>query len=351
MIEWFLVDSLGSEERGRMARFSANSAHGSLFQHPDWPATQGESRLTPSSFFWGEEDGRIRASAVIRRHVVPSLGWSRDLVVRGPVADELEVLRAAICALEGRLIQKGSAALTISPYWIGESAEEVQCALREIGYSPVTSGQTLHSWTLEVDLCRPLDAVFAGFSSHARSSIRRAEKQGLRMAEALTHDDIGAFASMYQTLVNGRGASRQDPAFFQRILDNWSLTGQSAKVLLSLYDGRPVGGVVILRHGERAVYTFGASDHSQRTSADKTKPLLWESMKWAKSTGCRVFDLGGYTPLPSPGSPAEGINSFKRSFSDVLTPVVCEHRKVFSPLRLSALMRAEATVRRLRRPR
>ena len=52
--------------------------------------------------------------------------------------------------------------------------------------------------------------------------------------------------------------------------------------------------------------------------------LVWDLVRWAKTTGAEWFDMGGIT-LGNPGEEAlAGISSFKRSFSDNVVEVGSE---------------------------
>ena len=59
----------------------------------------------------------------------------------------------------------------------------------------------------------------------------------------------------------------------------------------------------------------------------------WQAIQWAKQQGCDVYDLGGYLPDASEGTPVYGINQFKLGFSKKQTHFVRVFERIFSPNR------------------
>jgi lipid II:glycine glycyltransferase (peptidoglycan interpeptide bridge formation enzyme) len=100
-------------------------------------------------------------------------------------------------------------------------------------------------------------------------------------------------------------------------------------LLLGCLDDRLVSGVVILKHGERGVYSWGASSVEAQEKFSKTHLLIWQGILWAQERGCRLFDLGGYSGGPEETSPPEQVDMFKKGFRGEFCRLVKIHRYIF----------------------
>jgi lipid II:glycine glycyltransferase (peptidoglycan interpeptide bridge formation enzyme) len=75
--------------------------------------------------------------------------------------------------------------------------------------------------------------------------------------------------------------------------------GANLCVRIASKAGKPVAGILTLRHGTNLVYKYGASD-TDYNHLGGTAMLLWEAIKEAKQSGCESFDLGR-SDLDNPG--------------------------------------------------
>ena len=63
-------------------------------------------------------------------------------------------------------------------------------------------------------------------------------------------------------------------------------------VLRALHGGKPVAGVLLVRHGRAATYQVGWTDERGR-SVRAHHFLLWQSILWLVNHDYNGFDLGG----------------------------------------------------------
>ena len=88
-------------------------------------------------------------------------------------------------------------------------------------------------------------------------------------------------------------------------------------IQVSRLAGEIVGSIIVTRYGRRALYTFGASKDTD-DGVPKMYVVQYEAMVEARSLGCRVYDLGGFSAgVGEEGSrtPAQSINFFKTRFT------------------------------------
>jgi len=70
-----------------------------------------------------------------------------------------------------------------------------------------------------------------------------------------------------------------------------------------------VSAILVLHYGDYAHYFLSGSHEKGATNL-----LLWDAIKWSKSQGCKIFNLGGGLKA------GDSLESFKRSFSKLSVP-------------------------------
>jgi lipid II:glycine glycyltransferase (peptidoglycan interpeptide bridge formation enzyme) len=345
-MQYFLKESLSEQEKERMSSFVKNNPYGNLYQHPLWPSIFDTKQLTPFMYFWGEESGNIKVSALIHRHRLPVLGWAKDTISRGPVCANANDLHESITYLIKLLKAKGSTSLQMNPYWPYPEAEEVETMLSALGFSalPATSG--LHSHTLVVDLQKSERDIIKGFRRFTRERLKKAEKMGMSVCHVQNEIEIHTFWKLYNKLASDKQIKIHSENYFIRLWHTFLKNKTNGIFLITYYEQEIVSGLIVMKHNNRAVATFSASEHQKFPKAPKSQPNHWHAMIWAKENKCMLYDLGGYLPNAPEGSPLEGVNQFKIGFSKHQEDLVREHEIIFYPTKYQFLSRIEDIVRR-----
>jgi peptidoglycan pentaglycine glycine transferase (the first glycine) len=144
-----------------------------------------------------------------------------------------------------------------------------------------------------------------------RYNIALATRRGVTVRHA-GEESLDAFLHLYQETAERDGFALRSAAYY---LDAWSafLRAGQATLLLAEKDGRALAGVLPVAYGPVAYYLYGASaGESRRDMA----PYLaqWESLMWARSRGCAVYDWWGGPASSSPADPLAGVARFKTAF-------------------------------------
>lgn len=186
--------------------------------------------------------------------------------------------------------------------------------------APGTRVVTRHTFAL--DLAQGADALLKKQDVSVRTSIRRAERSGVKVHEITSPDDLEKYCTLAGE-TSGRiraFASYTDfPAeFFVRLQTHMAPTG-AAKMYLAYHDDVPLAGAIFLCGRGRIVYFAGASTRERRwTSLQAPTAILWHAMREAMDVGMTTFDLGGCTPTDDPRDPRYGVYAFKKRWGGQL---------------------------------
>ena len=143
----------------------------------------------------------------------------------------------------------------------------------------------------------------AGLDRKWRNKLVQAERHNLVLEVDTAGRQLDWLLEHYLEDKTARHYRGPTPAFL-RVLHGIS-TAQSPLVLLrALHGGRPVAGVLLVRHGRAATYQVGWNGEAGR-AVRAHHFLLWQAALWMKQSGYTGFDLGGINDT------THGIAQFK----------------------------------------
>ncbi|MCX7957123.1 MAG: peptidoglycan bridge formation glycyltransferase FemA/FemB family protein [Endomicrobia bacterium] len=330
-MRYYLKSKLSKEEIKKINKFvEINESCGNMFQQPFWVNIEKKNIFRRYLFFYGEDiDGKMVISAVIKRIKIPLLNWYIDNIRRGPVFVEIINFKEGVLELLRMLKRKGSIYIKMNPYFSGEKSVEIEEILKSYGFSS-SKKQDLHSTTLVVDLEDYEDVIFKKFRVFTQRAIKKAYNFNVIPKFANSIEDVKEFCLLYKKMAEKKNILKLKYSFLYRL---WSFILRKKKngiLILSKYQGKTMGGIIVLRHANRAVYTYGASLVGGYDEIPKTHLLHWEAIKWAKSVGCKFYDLGGYAVDTKKIGILENINWFKTGFSKQQISFVGEYEYIFS---------------------
>ena len=263
------------------------------------------------------------AAAMVLKRKVPRLPFSILYVPKGPLLDFDDArLRQAVVARLEQLARKEKAIfIKIDPDLVLSSGLENEQPsptgskfvqeLKTRGWR-LSDDQIQFRNTVELDLKQSEEALLAAMKQKTRYNIRLAGRREVAIRQG-TADDFEIIARMY-----GETAARDQFAVrpIEYYLDAWQTfyNAGMAQPFLAEYQGRPLGAVIIVRYGKRAIYMYGASTNQER----KRMPnylLQWEAIRWAKAEGCEVYDFWGAPDDFVDTDPLWGVWRFTRGFN------------------------------------
>jgi len=172
--------------------------------------------------------------------------------------------------------------------------------------------------TVLVDLTEDEDQILARMKSKTRYNIRLSGRKGITIRQGDETDLPGLYKMYANTAVRGDFTIRNED-YYQTLWrtflreDSKSENDPIAQPLIALYEDQPVAGAVIFRFGSRAWYLHGMSlpEHSGKMAPHL---IQWEAMRWAKSQGCKVYDMWGAPDVFDESDSMWGVYRFKRGY-------------------------------------
>lgn len=157
-----------------------------------------------------------------------------------------------------------------------------------------------------VDLRPGQEALFKNLSSSVRRGIKRAVASGLRVEFSTDPQAMDHFYALHCLTRCRHQLPPQPFRFFASIARH--MVRNDRGVIASVYlQDKPIAAAVFFCQNGEAFYKFGASDYAFQ-SYRPNNLLMWESIKWFESKGCKSFDMGR-TSLAN-----EGLRHFKHGF-------------------------------------
>ena len=194
-----------------------------------------------------------------------------------PLADRDEVLSALLVEAKDMLEQSGAEYLEI------KSSFE---------HDPKGYVQRSKFWRTELILDRPEDQLFKGFDSGVRRAIRKAENSNVRVEKLSFTSALDDFYGLMLETRRRQGSPVYSRHFFDVLARQFDVTGNVAFYGAYL-NSSLISGLIMLFHGEVALYAYGASTSSKELMAFRPNNLLfWYAIKEAKVSGYHYFDFG-----------------------------------------------------------
>jgi peptidoglycan pentaglycine glycine transferase (the first glycine) len=179
--------------------------------------------------------------------------------------------------------------------------------------------------TILLDLTPDLGTIMKGFTQKTRQYIRGAMRDGIKVQYG-GENDIEHLSEFSRLVGQRKGIPYRKKNFF---LQEWQTFGTKnmMALLLAKRQGRTQAVRAILRFGSHAAEFHGASDPAASRSRANYL-LVWEGIQWAKSQGCKTYDLWGVpdevgqlsyenriVDVAGRKSGLWGVYQFKRGFS------------------------------------
>lgn len=174
--------------------------------------------------------------------------------------------------------------------------------------------------TIKVRIDRDDEEILAGMKSKSRYNVRLAGRRGVIVREAALAE-VALFYELLEETSERDAFGIHSIEYYADMLDQF---GNDAVLLVAEFEGQIAAGAIVVKHGDEAVYMFGASSHAYQRHMP-THLLQFEAMKWARDHGCAWYDLWGIPSTDTPPDEASekelnvrsglwGVYRFKQGF-------------------------------------
>jgi peptidoglycan pentaglycine glycine transferase (the first glycine) len=311
-------------EEWNSAAASLPGAH--ILQSWEWGQFKAISGWQPLPQLWRDEQGQVRAAALVLRRTVlrrfiPG-GISVMYVPRGPLVDwndqtwapqvieDLQVLarrqRAIFIKIDPELILgtgiPGSETEKPNP-----AGEQFFAGLKARGWR-LSDDQIQFRNTVLIDLSGDEAQWLEHMKQKTRYNLRLAQRKGVQVRVG-SADDFPMLYNLYaQTSVRDGFVIRAEDYY----LSLWRSFNQRglAEPLIAEVDGEPVAGLILFTFAGRAWYLYGMSSQAHREKMPNYL-LQWEAMRRAKALGCDQYDLWGAPDVFDESDSMWGVFRFK----------------------------------------
>ena len=304
-------------------------------------STWGELK---SRFGWSAErvavarDGRLAGGALVLFRPLPLRLGTLAYVPKGPLVDaqDAELAPALMAGLDRLARRRSAVLLKIEPDVAGDAPAAVEAFLRAGFRASPHAIQPRR--TILIDLARSEDDILAAMHHKTRYNIRLAGKKGVTVRQA-THSDLPAFNALMRFTGSRDGFAVHSPVYYEAAFDLFVPRGE-ATLLVAEVESQIVAGLFAFAHGERAWYFYGASGDAHREKMPN-HALQWQAMRWARSMGCREYDLWGIPDEDEATLEAQylnrrdglwGVYRFKRGFGGRVVRFAGACDRVYNPV-------------------
>lgn len=266
-----------------------------------------------------------RCIAAVAVEIAPTRALPGHLMARahhvgsqllGPAGDAVLTALRDLVAAHPRILRLNLELLLATE----EQQARLAPTLTHLGFAPVAFPRN-YRWTLAIDLSGSEQDILASFSTTTRRDLRQWAERPVEM-RAITDpryaDRLNAIARETFGRTGGDWVPRDWPARMRlcaqrpaesRLVGLFRRGEDAPEALLAYAWG--------CAHGDYAHYDDAGSTRVEDIKVSMAYPLMWDLVRWARSGGCRWFDMGGVTPQAEARAddPRAGIADFKRRFS------------------------------------
>lgn len=284
-----------------------------------------------------EDANRIQAGAQVLFRPLPLGLGCVAYVPKGPLLDWADdtLVGALLDALHHLCRRQRAIFLKIEP----DEEEHPALAQRLPAWGFRPSPQTIQPRrTILIDLTPAADDILAQMKSKTRYNIRLAERKEVKVREGTEHD-LDAFYRLMRITAERDRFVVHSRAYYETAYQLFVPQG-IGRLLLAEYGGELIAGVMVFAWGDKAWYMYGASSDIHRDRMPNYL-LQWQAMLWAKSQGCRTYDLWGIPDEDEETLEAHfldrrdglwGVYRFKRGFGGRVLRYVGAWDQVYRPV-------------------
>lgn len=276
------------------------------------------------------KEGKCVALSIVRNKILPMRLGTISYIDRGPVGESLHNVVMHMDEVINYLSNKNTLSVNASPMMYGfDNIEKLAEKLKGTNWIPQNETVNLYKNTLVIDLGEPIDKIRSEFRRSLKTQINKSNKLGIVVDFEPDSESINEFINDFNVMASDRGIMAIDIDTSNFIKQ--SISDGTAKVITAILEGKLIGGIVLMKQGDRMIYEWGMTSPDPKY---KTIPLAhkihWEAINWSKKNGYKIYDFGGYWLERGNDDP---INYFKLGFTKEVEAISPEYIYYIRPVR------------------
>ncbi|MET0928844.1 MAG: peptidoglycan bridge formation glycyltransferase FemA/FemB family protein [Aeromicrobium sp.] len=314
----------------------------SFLQTPAWAAVKNEWRAESIGWFDGST---VVGTALVLYRKLPRLDRHLAYLPEGPDIDWRDAdLARWLTPMAAHLKQQGAFGIRMGPpvvtrRWhaatikqaiadpvlttlsdvpadvLDDEALGVATTLAGLGWKELpteggfSAGQP--KFNFQVPLAgRTEDDILAGMNQLWRRNIKKAAKAGVEVTTG-TRADLAEFHRVYAETAERDHFTPRPLSYFERMWDALTAEEPDRLVLyLARHEGDLVAATTMVRVGEHAWYSYGASTTEKR-DVRGSNAIQWQMIRDARAAGATTYDMRGITETLDPADSHVGLIQFK----------------------------------------
>ena len=285
-----------------------------------------------------EQDGQLVAGAQMLIKPLPLGLASVAYVPRGPLLrwEDESVAQALLSAMHAAARRYRAILLKIEP--ADRCSSVMQQRLQANGFC-LSGYNNQPRCSMLIDLTPDNDTILANMHKTTRYNIRYSARQGVVIREG-TDGDLNTFCHLMEYTAKRASFPARSPSYYRQEWGTFRPLGR-LKLLLAIYEGEVLAARMPVAFGGKAA-TFHSASFGTHRDLKPNELLMWESIQWAKSQGCTLYDVWGIPdevgehlyqgqPLPvKQGGGLWGVYEFKRGFGGDVVYYVGAYDYIYS---------------------
>jgi peptidoglycan pentaglycine glycine transferase (the first glycine) len=166
------------------------------------------------------------------------------------------------------------------------------------------------AWILDIRTTE--EELLKQMKKNTRYSIRKAEKDGVKIKKSQSLDDFEIFWNIYMTTATRQQFIPYSREYLKKEFELF-LKNNKAVLFFGTYHDEPVSTAFVVYANGSGYYHHGASNQ-KFPSVPASEYVQWAAIQEAKARGCEHYNFWGIVPESATKHPWYGLSKFKRGF-------------------------------------
>ncbi len=286
------------------------SRQNKTFLH-SWNWGEFNASLGNKTFRLGIYDSDEKLTAVFLALKIVARRGSFLFVPQGPVVHDFnfEILEVARDYLKNLALRESCGFVRISPILPNNPVNASLFKRAGFRMAPIHMHAEL-MWVL--DLSQPEEKILGGMRKTTRYSIKKAERDGVKIIRSRNPRDVAVFEEVYGKTAKRHGFVAFSDDYLRKEFASFKGDDQ-VLIFLGEYKNRIIAAAMIVFYGDAAFYHHGATS-SEHPEIPASYLLQWEAIKETKKRGCKIYNFWGISRDNKPNHPWAGLTLFKKGF-------------------------------------